>query len=223
LPGGSIDSLYNSIFGTLLNITEDTVVYPAHDYQGNINTSLGYERINNPFLQERSPADFEKFVSAFFPPLDAEGGKLQCSITGEQQKNNLYFPEKNKTSPVMQELCFHLENFIKEAPPDFNAVDSEELQRLLKDINLTVVDVRERSELDNDGYIEKVLNIPLRELPENTAKLPADKDSLIVVLCRSGSRSSYAALYLRGLGYKNVKHLEGGMLDWLKNGYPVIK
>ncbi len=223
LPGGSADDLYKSIFNTLLKLPEDTVVYPAHDYMGNINTSLGYELINNSFLQERSPEQFVAFVSAFFPPLDAEGGKLQCSTTGGQQKSNIYAPQEKKASPVMQEMCFYLEAFLKEAPPDFDAINSDELHELLFSGNaMTMLDVREPEELEKDGYLEKALNIPIRELPESS-QVPADKEKLIVIICRSSSRSSYAALYLRGLGYKNVKILEGGMLDWLKKGYPVRK
>ncbi len=222
LPGGSADDLHNSIFNTLLKLPEDTVVYPAHDYMGNINTSLGYEMINNSFLQKRSLDQFVDFVSAFFPPLDAEGGKLQCSITADQQKSNIYAPQEKKASPVMQEMCFYLEAFLKEAPPDFDTINSDELHQLLSsDTAMTMLDVREPEELEKDGYLEKALNIPIRELPESS-QVPADKEKLIVIICRSSSRSAYAALYLRGLGYKNVKILEGGMLDWLKKGYPVI-
>ncbi len=223
LPGGSAEDLYGSIFNTLYKLPEDTVIYPAHDYKGNINTSLGYEMINNPFLQKRSLADFKEFVNSFFPPLDAEGGKLQCSIT-EEQENNIYAPQEKKTSPVMQEFCFHLESFLKSSPSDFNAINSDELQQLIaNNSDLTMIDVREPKELEKDGYIEGVINIPLKKLPENLDNIPESKDTFIVTLCRSGSRSSYAALYLRGLGYRKVKNLEGGMIDWAKKELPISR
>lgn len=40
------------------------------------------------------------------------------------------------------------------------------------------------------------------------------KGDEIVIYCRSGNRSGIAAHLLEHLGYKNVKNLVGGMLDW---------
>jgi rhodanese-related sulfurtransferase len=42
------------------------------------------------------------------------------------------------------------------------------------------------------------------------------KDDEIIIYCRSGNRSGIAANMLEHLGYKNVKNLVGGMLDWQK-------
>ncbi len=42
------------------------------------------------------------------------------------------------------------------------------------------------------------------------------KDDEIIIYCRSGNRSGIAAHLLEQLGYKNVKNLVGGMLDWQK-------
>ncbi len=41
-----------------------------------------------------------------------------------------------------------------------------------------------------------------------------DKEDEIILYCRSGNRSGVAAHMLDMLGYKNVKNLSGGMLDW---------
>ena len=40
------------------------------------------------------------------------------------------------------------------------------------------------------------------------------KNDEIIIYCRSGNRSGIAANMLEHLGYKNVKNLVGGMLDW---------
>lgn len=42
------------------------------------------------------------------------------------------------------------------------------------------------------------------------------KNDEIIIYCRSGNRSGVAAYMLEALGYKNVKNLVGGMLDWQK-------
>lgn len=42
------------------------------------------------------------------------------------------------------------------------------------------------------------------------------KNDEVIIYCRSGNRSGIAANMLEQLGYKNVKNLVGGMLDWQK-------
>ena len=42
------------------------------------------------------------------------------------------------------------------------------------------------------------------------------KNDEIIIYCRSGNRSGIATNMLEQLGYKNVKNLVGGMLDWQK-------
>ena len=51
--GNSIDQ-YNSIFNRLLKLPENTLVYPAHDYNGKKNSTIESEKNNNPRLQVNS-------------------------------------------------------------------------------------------------------------------------------------------------------------------------
>ena len=45
----------------------------------------------------------------------------------------------------------------------------------------------------------------------------------IVVYCRSGSMSAIAARELVKLGFTNVSNLAGGMVEWEKRGYELIR
>jgi len=54
LPGGSSRDMYESLFGRIMPLSDDLIVYPAHDYRGNINSSLGYERVNNVASRRRA-------------------------------------------------------------------------------------------------------------------------------------------------------------------------
>lgn len=81
-----------------------------------------------------------------------------------------------------------------------------------------LLDVRTPEEY-SDGHISGSRLIPLAELSARAeAELP-DKDSLILVHCRSGARSAQAAQILEDLGYNNVKDF-GGIIDW---PYEIIK
>jgi glyoxylase-like metal-dependent hydrolase (beta-lactamase superfamily II) len=48
---GDAGAQYDSLFGRLLTLPDDTLVYPAHDYNGMTVSSIGEERRHNPRLQ----------------------------------------------------------------------------------------------------------------------------------------------------------------------------
>jgi len=51
---GDAGAQYESLFGKLLQLPEQTLVYPAHDYKGWTVSTIGEERAHNPRLQVRS-------------------------------------------------------------------------------------------------------------------------------------------------------------------------
>nr|WP_290667085.1 rhodanese-like domain-containing protein [Ardenticatena sp.] len=62
------------------------------------------------------------------------------------------------------------------------------------------------------------LTIPYNTIGAQTDMLP-DKESVIVLYCRSGAMSTQAAQTLVKLGYKNVLEVDGGMNAWTAAGF----
>jgi len=85
-----------------------------------------------------------------------------------------------------------------------------------------LLDMREVSELQSNGYVEGAVNIPTRTLIKNLDKLPADKAAPIIVMCGSGVRSPMGMVALQLLGYTNVKNLQGGFGAWKTANLPVV-
>jgi rhodanese-related sulfurtransferase len=56
-------------------------------------------------------------------------------------------------------------------------------------------------------------------LAERTGEL--SKDRPIVAVCRAGSRSAQATVLLQQAGFTDIANLNGGMLRWRAEGYPV--
>ncbi|MNC61696.1 molybdopterin biosynthesis-like protein MoeZ [compost metagenome] len=54
-------------------------------------------------------------------------------------------------------------------------------------------------------------HIPMGEIPQRTAELPADAE--VIFICRSGARSQRVCEYLQQFGF-NTANLSGGMIEW---------
>ena len=60
---GSAYEAYESLFGKLLKLPEETQVYPAHDYNGKKNSTIGSEKSNNPRLQVSSKEEYAEIMN----------------------------------------------------------------------------------------------------------------------------------------------------------------
>jgi hydroxyacylglutathione hydrolase len=83
-----------------------------------------------------------------------------------------------------------------------------------------IVDVRRYSEWD-EGHIEGAIHIYLGRLPERLAEIPEGKP--VVLQCKTGTRSSFAASILLKEGRTGVSNLLGGIDSWKNLGYPLVK
>jgi rhodanese-related sulfurtransferase len=81
-----------------------------------------------------------------------------------------------------------------------------------------VVDVREPHELTGElGHIAGIERAPLATVAARAAAWPRDQP--IVLVCRSGARSSAAAQVLVTAGFHQVMNLAGGMLAYRAAGF----
>ncbi|MBK5970240.1 MULTISPECIES: rhodanese-like domain-containing protein [Thiorhodovibrio] len=60
--------------------------------------------------------------------------------------------------------------------------------------------------------------IPMREIPQHSAALDANRET--VVICHHGVRSLQVALYLERSGYQNILNLQGGIAAWAEQVDP---
>lgn len=81
--------------------------------------------------------------------------------------------------------------------------------RSVVDDTTQFLDVRQPNEVA-EGSLPGALNIPLDQLPEHLSEL--DPSRRVVLLCRSGARSTAAAELLTSQGFDDVVNLAGGML-----------
>jgi len=106
----------------------------------------------------------------------------------------------------------------------YNTISLEDLNlALAEDPPPFILDVRELSEVEENGHIEGAVNIPLREVADNIQYLPSF-DTPIVSYCGSGWRCTIALVALEAMGWEDVKGLKGGSFGgWVEAGYPVVE
>lgn len=97
-------------------------------------------------------------------------------------------------------------------------VDGLSVDEMMKEKDLFVLDVHSPEQTHLAGTDEF---IPYDKIDENFNKLPKDKNTPILVYCRSGSMSRQASKELVGLGYTKVYDLIGGVKAYNETHYEV--
>jgi rhodanese-related sulfurtransferase len=83
-----------------------------------------------------------------------------------------------------------------------------------------LVDVRERAEVESLAFdVPAIVGIPMSEFDRRFAKLPRDRE--LVLVCRVGERSLKATYFLMYQGYTRVANMKGGIAKWARKGFPV--
>ncbi len=101
-------------------------------------------------------------------------------------------------------------------------IDASDAQSMMKDSNLTIIDVRMPQEY-KQGHLKKAKLIPVSEIGNRLGEIEALKDSPVLVYCKSGHRSSMAARILKKSGFSNISNLQGGITSWQGAGGAVTK
>ncbi len=201
LPTGNPEALYDSLFGKLLRLDDSLLVFPAHDYKGRGQTTLGAEKQTNPRLQQK---DREGFVA------------LMRGLDLAMPQHLTEALRTNRTGGMT------VKQMIAEAgrQVSFMALP-EALQRVRsRDTSLLLLDVRDKESYLN-GHLPGARSLPRGELElRANADLP-DPTVRILTYCKLGKISTLAAATLKAMGYTRVVALDGGIDAWTQAGYPI--
>ncbi|ELR65528.1 CoA-disulfide reductase [Photobacterium marinum] len=136
--------------------------------------------------------------------IDVMAVAQRASMTVEQLQHLelTYAPPYGSAKDVINQAAFVASNIMK---GDATAIHFDEIENLSED--QVLLDVRNPGELENMGYIEGALNIPVDQLRNRMNELPKDKE--IVIYCAVGLRGNVAYRQLVNNGYM-ARNLIGG-------------
>ena len=91
----------------------------------------------------------------------------------------------------------------------------------MQDTDYTLIDVRTTEEYQS-GHIQNALNFDFYSESFQKDILTLEKNSQIILYCRTQNRSTKTADFLKEKGYRDIKVIEGGITSWVKNGNDLV-
>ena len=96
-------------------------------------------------------------------------------------------------------------------------VNAEQFNQLTNDPETIVIDMRNHYEFEV-GHFENAIEVPSdtfrEQLPMAVDMMTDKKDKNIIMYCTGGIRCEKASAYMLHQGFKNVFHLEGGIINY---------
>lgn len=96
----------------------------------------------------------------------------------------------------------------------------EEARKILGEGDCLFIDCRTEKEFKRGSIPNSVL-IQRGLIEFKVAKQAPDKNTKIIIYCKSGKRSALTTCTLTKMGYSNVLSMTGGWKAWIDAGYPV--
>jgi rhodanese-related sulfurtransferase len=85
-----------------------------------------------------------------------------------------------------------------------------------------LIDIREPEE-HATGVAAGARLLPMRQLKQRMAEIPIDPQQPVLLICNTQNRSSATLRALRERGYGHVRYVNGGMSEWARRGWPMVK
>ena len=121
------------------------------------------------------------------------------------------------------------QTLVSEALSEVKTITADDALKLSNDDKCTLIDIREKGELDKTGRIENSNHIPRGMLefwldPDGpyfkSGKIDMNKE--MVLFCAGGLRSALAAKSLKEMGFEKVSHIEGGFAAISQSDFKIV-
>jgi len=187
---------YHSLFDRLLKLPDQTLVYPAHDYKGDMVSTIAEEKAFNPRLKVNSAEEYVEIM------------------------NNLNLPDPKMMDVAVPE---NLKVGLRlEAQHRVPSMEVEELLAVWPKFDGQLIDIREESERQRDGTIPNSMHLSYRQFETfcDTSGLlqGLGQKSRLLFYCAVGERSTLAVEIAAECGLKNIAHIPGGFRAWKAAG-----
>jgi sulfur dioxygenase len=195
---GDPEMLYNSLKDKIFTLPDETTVYPGHDYKGELISTIGAEKVQNPRFANKSKEEFIDIMK------------------------NLNLPD-----PKFMDIAVPLNQSIGQdindgIPAEFLIDTQKGMDLLANQKDCLFVDIREFDELKKTGKISGALHVPYGDfdkvLNDNNQPLMKHIESKkpLVIYCAHGERSALALIKLQSKNIVGPFNMLLGITAWIK-------
>jgi rhodanese-related sulfurtransferase len=85
-----------------------------------------------------------------------------------------------------------------------------------------LIDIREPDE-HATGVAAGATLLPMSQIGRRLAEIPTDAAKPVLLICNTQNRSGRTLRALRERGYAHVRYVDGGMSEWARRGWPMVK
>lgn len=85
-----------------------------------------------------------------------------------------------------------------------------------------MIDIRESQE-HATGVAQGVVLLPMSQVAQRVAEIPQQTGQPVLLICNTQNRSRAVTEALKDQGFNNIRYVEGGMSEWAKRGWPMVK
>ena len=85
-----------------------------------------------------------------------------------------------------------------------------------------MIDIRESQE-HATGVAQGVVLLPMSQVAQRVAEIPKQTDQPVLLICNTQNRSRAVTEALQEQGFTNIRYVNGGMSEWAKRGWPMVK
>lgn len=85
-----------------------------------------------------------------------------------------------------------------------------------------MIDIREAQE-HATGVAQGVVLLPMSQVAQRVSEIPKRADQAVLLICNTQNRSRAVTEALQEQGFTNIRYVNGGMSEWAKRGWPMVK
>lgn len=85
-----------------------------------------------------------------------------------------------------------------------------------------MIDIREKQE-HATGVAQGAVLLPMSQLAQRMGEIPKQSDQPVLLICNTQNRSRAVTEALQEQGFTNIRYVNGGMSEWARRGWPMVK
>lgn len=198
-------ALFNTMREVFCKLRDEVIVYPCHaagsacgpDIGDRMNTTIGYEKKHNPFMQMETFEEFKEAIQDSAPPVPT------------------HYPKMKKLNAKGPETFGHT--------PPVRSLNVEEFEKEMKNPDTIIIDTRDMLAFGG-GHIEGSLNIGQRPTLSVWAGWLIEIDAPLLLVLPEDKDLERVVTLLWRTGHTNFKgYLAGNMRSWQESGKQIKK